>query len=1411
VAILAAVSAAAGGVAFAAGAATKTYIGNTGLWSSAGGWNPAGVPVSGDTVILQPGFAPGVTVTYDGTVLAPNTTIASLTINSTSASTISLTQSTNMLLVSGGETVGDTGIGSFVLNGGTHAVGGLVTIGNAAAASGTLTLIGGVLSANDVLAGGGGSGLFQQTGGVVNTNFIEVGRNAGSTGIYTLTGGTVSVNSTLFVGLVGAGTLNQSSATANVAVMNIGSAVGGSGGVGTYNLSNGASLTVLSTSSIGTIGQGSFNQAGGQSQFNDTITIGGGTVGVGGNFTLTGGTMTATTITLTNNGHFNLGANAAGALTYTSFNQFGGTFTASGGEFVGGTNNGSGGGSASYAQSGGTHTVVFSIAIASADGASGTYTLGGGLLSAGEIDAGFRGTGTLSQSGGLLSTSFLTVGRVSTGHGLYTLSGGTAAISLTFQVDDFGNGIVNQSGGTASAAGFRLGDQGGVGTYNLSNGASLTVTNQATIGGSGQGIFTQTGGQATFNGGMVLGRVAGGSGTVSLLGGTMSSGTNAIVLNAGSRFNLGPVALGSLAFNTINQTGGLFVASGDEAIGFTNAATYTQSGGTHTAATNLLLAATPGSSGTYTLSNGGLLLARDIFIGGNSSASGGAARLIASAGATVTVTNNVKVWNAASALVISGGTVNLSNLDLGGVPSRLQFTAGTLHITGVAFDIDAASVFGPALTLGANQALNVDPNEFIGFTSGSGTFNQTGGSHSANALLLGVLPGVSGSYSMSNGAVLTITHSEQIGSQGIGTFNQTGGSHTVGGPVNLGASTGGSGTFNLSGGSFIMPAGTLYAGPNGNGALTISGGSAVVGGLEVGGIAGTASLLGGTLIASGISVYPGGSFNIVVNSASALSYTNFAQLGGTVAASVNEFIGAANAATYTQSGGTHTVGATLLLGDPSGTSGGSTYTLRSGLLSASTIQVNPASTFNLQGGSILADTIQTATNATFRGQGVLSPIAPLNNAGTLMASSGDLTVVAPSLVNTGTLANAGLARLFVVGTNVTHTGSIVANSLGGVSFEVPITNVAGQSITLAGGGVIAPLVTNAPGGTVSGFGQIGGHFVNNGTAVTFSGPTQIVGSVTNAATALVTVRNSQLLITGPTINNGTIRAITGGSIASDGGLTGNAVVGAGATPAAVSYSGATGLDPGSTLTTPYVQQDSLTLRGNAGVPSSYSLASIRLRRDGGSDSTLRLLSIQMSGGNALGSLDLADTRLTVDATATPPGTVKTFIASAYTSNQDWSGAGLTSSLARGNPVKYSLAYASGSDQSAQDAGVPVDPGKVLSRVVLTGDANLDGGVDFFDIAQVLGYRYNAGGNDAAYTDGDLDYSGAVDFFDIVTLLSANYNSGEVLASAAPAMASAAVPAQLPEPAGLGALALAAARLLLPGRGRRRRQAPAAAG
>src|SRR5207302_5914845 len=90
-----------------------------------------------------------------------------------------------------------------------------------------------------------------------------------------------------------------------------------------------------------------------------------------------------------------------------------------------------------------------------------------------------------------------------------------------------------------------------------------------------------------------------------------------------------------------------------------------------------------------------------------------------------------------------------------------------------------------------------------------------------------------------------------------------------------------------------------------------------------------------------------------------------------------------------------------------------------------------------------------------------------------------------------------------------------------------------------------------------------------------------------------------------------------------------------------------------------------------------------------------------------GKLDLGRSNLLTSGVAT--AAIRGDLASAFTANQDWSGTtGITSSLAIGNPVIYTVGYADGNDQSAQDAGVAVAPGQVLVRPSLVGDANLDG-------------------------------------------------------------------------------------------------------
>jgi MYXO-CTERM domain-containing protein len=196
--------------------------------------------------------------------------------------------------------------------------------------------------------------------------------------------------------------------------------------------------------------------------------------------------------------------------------------------------------------------------------------------------------------------------------------------------------------------------------------------------------------------------------------------------------------------------------------------------------------------------------------------------------------------------------------------------------------------------------------------------------------------------------------------------------------------------------------------------------------------------------------------------------------------------------------------------------------------------------------------------------------------------------------------------------------------------------------------------------------------------------------------------------------------------------------------------------------------------------------------------TYTINSLTLTGN---GNLDLANHEI---LTATAPNAIKGFIAHALDplGNADWQQPGLTSSLARSNPSKFAVAYAFGGDQSAQDAGIalhsgaPLATNRTIVRSVLTGDADMNGAVDFFDVTQLLGYKYNTG-QPASYTDGDLNYDGVVDFFDIATLLSANYNTGEHFGPAATAAVS------TPEPAALGVAAIGVGALL----SRRRRRPP----
>ena len=266
--------------------------------------------------------------------------------------------------------VGNPGTGTFNLSGGGVSVqydtvsnyGGFVVVGDAGSGtvnqSGSATLSAGEIDIGRDVQGSGtynlsdtasitlttangqsgtlyvavdGQGNFKQSdSSMVSAQSVSVGNNTGGVGEYdlsdsaqlTLTGG-------LYVGSSGQGTFNQTGGTVTAGLLSIGN---NSGGVGTYNLSGVSSnLQINGNAYVGADGSGTYSQTGGTANvtgdlvINNTGTPNGSSLSISGN-----GALTASTVT--NNDLLSIsGSGELTASTVTNNDQFnfqGGTVTA---------------------------------------------------------------------------------------------------------------------------------------------------------------------------------------------------------------------------------------------------------------------------------------------------------------------------------------------------------------------------------------------------------------------------------------------------------------------------------------------------------------------------------------------------------------------------------------------------------------------------------------------------------------------------------------------------------------------------------------------------------------------------------------------------------------------------------------------------------------------------------------------------------------------------------------------------------------------------------------------------------------------------------------------------------------------------------------------------------------------------
>ncbi|MEJ2069047.1 MAG: hypothetical protein P8X58_01350 [Syntrophobacterales bacterium] len=273
-----------------------------------------------------------------------------------------------------------------------------------------------------------------------------------------------------------------------------------------------------------------------------------------------------------------------------------------------------------FTQSGGTHAVTDTLTLGNAPNGNGTYDLIEGRLTAAEVVVGGSGYGAFTQSGGtqtVTGTNSLVLAKAEEGVGVFALDSGSLQAPLVL-VGVAGEGVFTQTGGTHTATSLILAQNlYSNGTYILSGG--ILETDFETVADQGIGFFIQYGGTHTVTYDLRMGAQANGVGSYTLNDGILSVGDAFIGDERAGFFTqfggthtltnnliLGNAVTGSGTYNLIEGR----LTAAEVVVGGSGYGTFNQGGGTHTA-TSLILAQTPGSSGTYTL-EGGVLDAKNI-------------------------------------------------------------------------------------------------------------------------------------------------------------------------------------------------------------------------------------------------------------------------------------------------------------------------------------------------------------------------------------------------------------------------------------------------------------------------------------------------------------------------------------------------------------------------------------------------------------------------------------------------------------------------------------------------------------------------------------------------------------------------------------------------------------------------------
>lgn len=857
-------------------------------------------------------------------------------------------------------------------------------------------------------------------------------------------GGTVSVGGALHIGPAGTGSLSINSGTVSTgAAMPLQMAYDSAGAVAAMNISGtgqvivgGEFRTGAGTSTISIADSGSLTVNGGRLELTGagtaTVNQTGGTVTVNNNHAVLGRLASGVTTYNISGGTFQTAGASGDRNIYMAWDQANtqGTINVSGtGQVIslGNLNMGSQG-RATVNQTGGSVSAGNEIRMAENAASRGLYDISAGTLTAGgtiyvgingqsamnvggtaavstngRLEVGYNTTGTVTQTAGsvTVNNNHIVLGRHGNANATYDISGGT----------------LRTVGGSGNRNFYMAWDNSASrATLNISNAAAVSVADTFYAGGNGQATINQTGGTFTMAGQVHLGENAAGRATYNLSGGSLTAGSHTYV-----GFN------GQATLNLSGASTALTVNNGQFEIGYNNAGTVNQTGGTATVNNNyVIIGRQTGGNGTYNISSG----------------------VLKTAGTTGNRRLHLGWDNAATVgrLNISGDAQVIVNADnVSGTTGLLAAEQGQAYITiadNAVLTINAIGESEGGLSLGRNG----NAKGFVTQTGGTVTINN-------NHFIAGWRGNSEGTYDISGGVLKTAgasgnrrMHLGWDNATNKGTMTIRGTGQVITNADNSAADgsgfyvgNNGTGTLNVadSGSLTVYARGEAWQGGlavainNGTSTVNQTGGTVTVNDnyLMIGrynSAYGIYNLSGGTLTVTGT-----GNLNTHLgwDSANARGEMN---VSGTGVANLGSglYLGNAGTGTVTVSGGAVNVAGPTMIGY--GGTGRGTMTLSGGAVNSSQqtvvgYSVGSTGTLNLNGGVLTTPLLArgagsasvTFNGGTLRAGASQSINLPLNvqAGGATIDTNGQTVALNGALSGAGGLAKTGAGTLILAGAN----------------------------------------------------------------------------------------------------------------------------------------------------------------------------------------------------------------------------------------------------------------------------------------------------------------------------------------------------------------------------------------------------------